>query len=118
MRAGASKLLEAVNGFVFGHTMTKHRREQCGGDYAEIKRRGVLRVGMLNNVASYFIYRGQEVGFQYELADLLASRLDVRLEAVVPRRPEEMTKLLHEGRVDLIPAVSKYSIDLRWDLMS
>jgi len=102
-RAAAAELIEVVNGRIYGEAMTQHRSDRYAADLTEIKKRRVLRVGMLNNAASYFIYRGQEAGFQYELATLVAARLAVRLEVVIPERPRDMTRLLEDGRVDLIP---------------
>jgi membrane-bound lytic murein transglycosylase F len=102
-REQAGALVEAVNGNIYREALTRHRGDRYAADLAEIKRRRVLRVGMLNNSVSYFIYRGQEAGFQYELASLVAARLAVRLEVVIPDRPADMTQLLLDGRVDLIP---------------
>lgn len=87
----------------FERALTAHRGLQYLGTMEEVRQRGVIRVGMLNNGVSYFIYRGQEVGFQLELASLLAARLDVRLEVVIPPTPDAMLTLLDEGRVDVIP---------------
>ena len=103
VRADATKLLEAVNGAIYESAMTGHRRLEYGGDLDEILKRKVLRVAMLNNGASYFLYRGQEAGFQYELAHLFADRLGVRLQVVVPDRPGDLEKLLTEHKVDLAP---------------
>ncbi len=103
LRGQATQLLEAVNGHVYERAMTKHREARHAGDLADIQKRRVLRVAMLNNAASYFIYRGQEVGFQYELAELLAARLSVRLQVVVPDNPGELARLVTEGLVDLAP---------------
>lgn len=83
--------------------LTSHRGESYVGELDTIKKRGVLRVGMLNNAASYFIYRGQQVGFQLEMAELLAARMAVRLQVVVPPKPSDMVRLLREGKVDVIP---------------
>ncbi len=83
--------------------LTSHRGESYVGELGTIKKRGVLRVGMLNNAASYFIYRGQQVGFQLEMAELLAARMAVRLQVVVPPQPSDMVRLLREGKVDVIP---------------
>jgi membrane-bound lytic murein transglycosylase F len=101
VRKESKQLLEAVNGFLYEHALTTHRRDRYGGDIEEIKRRRVLRVGMLNNSVAYFIYRGQEVGFQFELAETLARRLGVRLEVVVPERPVDLTRLLVENLADV-----------------
>ncbi|MBI5509915.1 MAG: transporter substrate-binding domain-containing protein [Deltaproteobacteria bacterium] len=103
IRAGAPKLLEATNGAFYEEAMTEHHRAEYGGDLDEIRKRKVLRVAMLNNGASYFLYRGMEAGFQYELARLFAARLDVRLQVIVPDRPGELLTLLADKRVDLAP---------------
>jgi membrane-bound lytic murein transglycosylase F len=71
-------------------------------DLDEIKRRGVLRVITRNDSTSYFLHRGDEAGFQYELAKLLASQLGVRLDVVVPRATRDMIPWLLQGRGDLI----------------
>ena len=102
-RADSHALLETANGFIYSHALSAHLGEPYPADLAEILERQVLRVAMLNNGASYFLHRGQEAGFQYELAQLLARRLGVRLAVVVPERPRDMARLLLENRVDLIP---------------
>jgi len=102
VREKSPQLLEAVNGFLYQHSLTTHRRFRYGGDIDEIKRRKVIRVGMLNNSVAYFIYRGQEVGFQFELAETLSKRLGVRLEVVVPERPVDLTRLLVENLADVV----------------
>ncbi len=102
VRKESPQLLEAVNGFLYEHSLTTHRRFRYEGDIQEIKRRQVIRVGMLNNSVAYFIYRGQEIGFQFELAETLARRLDVRLEVVVPKRPVDLTRLLVENLADVV----------------
>jgi peptidoglycan lytic transglycosylase F len=99
--ANAPNLIDAVNGFIYEYALTPHLKTQFGGDLREIRKRRVIRVAMLNNSVAYYIYRGQEIGFQYELAELLSQRLNIRLEIVVPQRPKDATRLLAEGRADI-----------------
>ncbi|RME24319.1 MAG: hypothetical protein D6806_09765 [Deltaproteobacteria bacterium] len=99
--ARVAGLQEAVNGFLYEWSMTTHKRRRMTGDLDEIRRYGGLRVAMLNNPVAYFIYRGQEVGFQYELAELLAARLGLRLEVVVPETPADTARLVAEGYADV-----------------
>lgn len=94
-------LLEAVNAFLYERALTTHRRRHHGGDLDRIREYGALRVAMLNNSVAYFIYRGQEVGFQYELAELLSRRLGLRLEVVVPKRPGDATRMVIAGQADV-----------------
>ena len=86
----------------FADSLTGHRDEKYFADLDEIRRRGVLRVITRNNSASYFLYRGIEAGFHFELARLLAEELGVRLEMVVPRASRDVVPFLLDGRGDLI----------------
>lgn len=86
----------------FADALTGHRRQRYVADLDEIKRRGVLRVITRNNSTSYFLYRGVEAGFHYELAKLFADELGVRVEMVVPRASRDMVPWLLEGRGDII----------------
>ncbi len=88
---------------IYERSMSVHREWTYLGELAEVKRRGVLRVAMLNNAAAYFIYRGMEIGFQFELAELMAARLGVRLDVYVAQQPTDLRRLLAEKRVDVIP---------------
>ena len=71
-------------------------------DLEQIQDSGVLRVLTLYSSTSYFQYRGQEMGFQYELAEQFAAYLGVKLEVVVARNVQELTTLLLAGKGDLI----------------
>ena len=71
-------------------------------DLEQIQDSGVLRVLTLYSSTSYFQYRGQDMGFQYELAEQFAAYLGVKLEVVVARNVQELTTLLLAGKGDLI----------------
>jgi len=100
---GSNDLLAAVDNFVFELTLTSHQGNVAKGDLDEMKKRHVVRVAMLNNAASYFIYRGREMGFQYELARLFAGRLGVRLQIVVPDKPADLIDMVRHGLADIAP---------------
>lgn len=86
------------------YELTRHTRDKWTGDLAEIKKRGVLRVITRNNSSAYFISRGQEYGFQYELAMALAKELGVRLAVVVPPSRDNLIESLTNGDGDVIAA--------------
>lgn len=88
----------------FEVALSSHRRLQYRGDLDEVQRRGVLRVITRNNSISYFLFRGAEVGFDYELAQALARELGVRLEVAVAPTQRDLVPWLLEGRGDLIAA--------------
>ncbi len=102
VRQGNKELLAAANDFITEHVMTGHRRELSTGDLETIKERGVLRVLTSNNAVNYFLYRGQQKGFDYELAKMVTARLGVRLEMVVPPQFDQLIPWLLEGRGDVI----------------
>jgi membrane-bound lytic murein transglycosylase F len=101
VRAEDADLWAEAGSLLAQFQLTRHLHLRASGDLTEIRGRGALRVGMLNNALAYFIYRGQEVGFQFELAELLCLQLGLRLQVVVPERPGGLWDLVQEGRADL-----------------
>lgn len=71
------------------------------GDLKAIKKRGVLRVLLRNNASSYFLWRGQLMGFEYEMAKAFAKHLKVRLAIFVPKDGEDALEWLTSGKVDI-----------------
>jgi membrane-bound lytic murein transglycosylase F len=67
-----------------------------------IRDRGALRVVTEYNSISYFIYRGQPMGFQYEMLQELANYLDLALEVSVSNDLERNFSDLQEGSTDMI----------------
>lgn len=67
-----------------------------------IREKGILKVVTEYNSISYFIYRGQPLGFQYEMLRDLAEHMDLELEVSVSNDLEQNFLDLEEGRVDLI----------------
>jgi len=65
---------------------------------------GELRVITGSSPHSYYIYRNESRGFDYELAREFAARLGVRLRVVPCRTWEEMLTALNRGRGDVIAA--------------
>jgi membrane-bound lytic murein transglycosylase F len=104
-RPSSVRLLDSINAFLMSDKRSASVEETYGGDLDAIKKRGVLRVAMPNNSSSYFIYRGQPLGYQYEMARQMARSLGVRLQPIAPPLHSDMLRLLEAGRVDLIAAV-------------
>ena len=104
MRAGNPDLHAAANTFLTQHELGKHTRELFVGDLAAIRERGELRVLTRNNPVTYFIYRGQQLGFDFELVEAMADALGVRLRVVVPPGRDLLIPWLLEGRGDLVAA--------------
>lgn len=71
-------------------------------DLAQIKDSGELVVLTLYSSTSYFIYRGQDMGFQYELSEQFAKSLGVKLRVEVANNVPDMIKKLLVGEGDII----------------
>lgn len=70
-------------------------------DWNEIKTEGVLRAITMQNSTSYFIYRGEEMGCEYELIKQFADKHNLQLQIIVAQSYEEIITLLKEGRGDI-----------------
>ncbi|HEY7699504.1 MAG TPA: transporter substrate-binding domain-containing protein, partial [Vicinamibacteria bacterium] len=91
--------------FIIERQLTDHRADdRTTGDLDSVRARGSLRVITLNNPVHYFLYRGRQMGFDYEIAGLAAKKLGVRLELVVPPSRDQVFSWLLEGRGDFIAA--------------
>lgn len=73
-------------------------------DFAEIKDRGTLRMITNYSTNTYFLHKGLEWGFEYELVKEFAREHDLALEIVISEPDESPYDLLNEGKGDLIAA--------------
>lgn len=76
---------------------TSCRKEEAD-DLQQIKDSGELVVLTLYSSTSYFIYRGQDMGFQYELSEQFAKSLGVKLRIEVARNVHELIEKLLAGK--------------------
>lgn len=76
--------------------------EEPKDDLQQIKDSGELVVLTLYSSTSYFIYRGQDMGFQYELSEQFAQSLGVKLRIEVAKNVHELIEKLLAGEGDLI----------------
>ena len=71
-------------------------------DLEEIQERDTLKAITTYSATSYFLYRGQPMGYEYELASKLAEDLGVELEMVIAKDINEIFNMLVEGKGDII----------------
>lgn len=101
VRKNAVQLLSQINSYLQLEHRVDDRDKRFTDDIEQIKKRRVLRVLLRNNAASYFVYRGELMGFEYELAREFADYHGLRLEIIVPPSYRELTTWLLEGRADI-----------------
>ncbi len=104
VRKSNPKLRTAVDNFILQEALTSHRAATFKGDLDGIRKNKTLRVLTRNNPVTYFLYRGRQFGFEYELAALMAKKLGVRLEMVVPPSRKDLVPWLLAGKGDVIAA--------------
>ncbi|MDP8206887.1 MAG: transporter substrate-binding domain-containing protein [Candidatus Electryonea clarkiae] len=71
-------------------------------DLADIKESGKLVALTGYSATSYFIYRGQPMGFEYELLQRLGKHLGVEVEIKVTRDMDKVFDMLNNGEGDII----------------
>jgi membrane-bound lytic murein transglycosylase F len=95
-------LLVAISCDDAGHRKKAKRDHQGLVDLDSIRRRGSLIVLTENSASTYFLYRNQESGFDYELALAFAKHLGVRLEVKLIDDVDRMFEMLRNGDADLV----------------
>ena len=71
-------------------------------DLPQIIEKGELVVLTMNSSTSYFNYRGEPMGFQYELAQMFCHSIGVELKVKTVNRENELMSQLLAGEGDLI----------------
>lgn len=73
-------------------------------DIDSIKKRGKLVVLVENNSTSYFVYRGEPLGYDYDMLNAYAAFLGVDLEMIVVNDMNTILYELNAGKADLAAA--------------
>src|SRR5437588_7678517 len=70
-------------------------------DLADIKKGGTLTVIAPYNATTYFIYRGEPLGYEYELFQSFAKDQGLALKMVVVSDPKSLFTILNSGEGDI-----------------
>jgi membrane-bound lytic murein transglycosylase F len=71
-------------------------------DFSQIVESGELRILSLPGSMSYFIYKGEEMGYEYEFAKNFAGANNLILKLILAENEVKLQKMLEEGKGDLI----------------
>jgi len=71
-------------------------------DLEQIKERGVLKALTVHSPSSYFLYKGKSMGFEYELLQNFANKINVKFKVVKVNNLDEMILMLKRGEGDII----------------
>jgi len=103
-RPDAINLVQALDLFITEHRLSRRQIGPYKVDLPGILEKKTLRVLTRNSPATYFLWKGELLGFEYELAKMLAKHLGVRLEIIVPKPGDDILDWLAAGRGDMIAA--------------
>ena len=71
-------------------------------DLREITKSDTLRVATMYGSTSYFLFRDEIMGFDYEMVKNLANFLHLNLEISIATSENEMTQWLNDNEVDMV----------------
>ncbi len=104
VRQQSPHLLNELNQFLVSHHVTQSTQEFELRDWEQIKQQGHLRMLTLNNPASYFMWRGELMGFDYDLMRKFAADNDLHLAVIMKDSIPELLNALAQGEGDVIAA--------------
>ena len=103
VRHGNPALKEVLDAYLLArHTVDDH--EDVIRDWDAIVAAGRLRMLTINQPTTYYLWRGELLGFEYELVRSFAAANELELEVVVAPDIEVLFEWLALGRGDLIAA--------------
>ncbi len=119
VRPQADALRDLLNRFVTQQRLVQPERQSRTADLSGIRSARALRVATRNSAVNFFVWRGQLLGFEYELAEHFARELNVRLEIVVADDSESLFDMVRNGEADiaaafLSPMARDDDSDIRW----
>lgn len=98
------ELLRELNEFLVSHFLSFATIPDQHRDWDTIKDHGRLRLITTNSPASYFMWRGDVMGFDYDLAKRFASNNNLHLSIVLKDSIADMFAALKAGEGDFIAA--------------
>lgn len=104
VRPDSTRLRAAVDEFLTSHNIKATLQTKARRDWPQIREAGVLRVLTSNNPASYFMWRGELMGFDYDLIREFAKQHDLRVRMIVKDSASQLFKALQAGEGDVIAA--------------
>jgi membrane-bound lytic murein transglycosylase F len=91
--------------YCFDDESSKHSsKESIHFDLQDIKKRGKLIALTDNSSTSFYIYRGEPMGFEYELLKAFSHEIGVELVIYVVKDLDDIFNQLNQGKGDIVAA--------------
>ena len=83
-------------------SLISQKHEPIDYDLDDIVESGVLRVITTYSPTGYFLYKGETMGFEYEIFKRLADHLNISLEIILAKNIDSVITMLNRGDGDII----------------
>ncbi len=103
VRKNSNELRSALNGFLYVNRILGDTRHHVA-DLTELKKKRRIRMITRNNGATYFLWRGRLMGFEYDMATRFAKKHGMHLEVVVAPTHADLLPMLRSGEGDFVAA--------------
>ena len=103
VRRGNPELRDILDGYLTEHHAVADEPAEVR-DWAAIRASGQLRLLTLSSPVTHYLWRGERLGFEYELVRMFADAQGLDLAVTVARDHPELVEGLLTGRGDLVAA--------------
>ena len=103
VRLGNPELREALDDYLTDHHTVADEPSEVR-DWAAIRASGQLRLLTISSPVTHYLWRGERLGFEYELVRTFADSQNLDLSVLVARDHAELVEGLLTGRGDLVAA--------------
>ncbi|TEW54990.1 transporter substrate-binding domain-containing protein [Psychromonas sp. RZ22] len=98
---GNKNLQKKLNYFLFSQKLAATQNKFYANKWKKIKATRTIRFVLRNNLSSYYIWRGELLGFHYELAKRFAKEHKLRYEIIVAPNNVALLDYLIEDKADI-----------------
>jgi membrane-bound lytic murein transglycosylase F len=103
VRHDSNELRDALNGFLHVNRILSDKNNYVA-DLTELRKKRKIRMITRNNAATYFLWRGRLMGFEYDMATRFAKKHQMNLEVVVAPSHADLLPMLRSGKGDFVAA--------------
>lgn len=95
------QLLKELNIFLKAQTLTVKGKSSVKSQWQQVVQNKTIRFVLRNNLSSYYIWRGELLGFHYELAKRFAKEHKLRYEIIVAPDNVSLIDYIVEDKADI-----------------
>ncbi|NCD34353.1 MAG: transporter substrate-binding domain-containing protein [Spartobacteria bacterium] len=101
VRTDSTELLTILNRYLYQVMEDMDAGSTFTSDWPQIQELGSIRFLLHNSLGSYFIWKGESMGYEYELARYFAQSNNVLLEPIAVPSRNDIIPLLLQGKGDV-----------------